>query len=276
MLKRLLLPLLAALSTLAAAEMRVRDVIYMKSGGAAFTMDVVRPAKPNRAGVIFLVSGGWISDHAMIQTFGSDIEREFVKAGFTVFEVVHGAQPRYRVEEIVAQVRSAARFVHAHAADYRVDPGRLGVTGISSGGHLSLMVAGAVGRDVRAVAAIAPPTDLTNWGKPGVLLTDEPMMAMFRPALGLDASTPKEAAEVALKKLSPLSLVNSKFPATLIVHGDTDPVVPLQQGQSFDRALGTLGARHRLVVIPGGGHDEKTFVPGVHDAVRWFRETLLK
>lgn len=153
MLKRLLLPLLAALSTLAAAEMRVRDVIYMKSGGAAFTMDVVRPAKPNRAGVIFLVSGGWISDHAMIQTFGSDIEREFVKAGFTVFEVVHGAQPRYRVEEIVAQVRSAARFVHAHAADYRVDPGRLGVTGISSGGHLSLMVAGAVGRDVRAVAA---------------------------------------------------------------------------------------------------------------------------
>src|SRR5690348_14159664 len=54
-----LLPFLAAL---ASGQTRISDVIYMKSGGAAFTMDVVKPARPNRAAVIFMVSGGWMSD----------------------------------------------------------------------------------------------------------------------------------------------------------------------------------------------------------------------
>src|SRR5579872_3460732 len=89
----LLLPFLAAL---ASAQTRTQDVIYMKAGGAAFTMDVYKPAKPNKAAVVFMVSGGWISDHSMLKGFGPGIEKVFGDAGFTVFEVVHGAQPRYK------------------------------------------------------------------------------------------------------------------------------------------------------------------------------------
>ena len=50
----------------------------MKSGGAAFTMDVVKPAKANKAAVIFMVSGGWISDHAMFKSMMPSIEKPFV------------------------------------------------------------------------------------------------------------------------------------------------------------------------------------------------------
>jgi hypothetical protein len=46
-----------------------------------------------------------------------------------------------------------------------------GVTRINSGGHLALMIAGSADSPVNAVAAIAPPTDLANWGKPGFILT---------------------------------------------------------------------------------------------------------
>src|SRR5215471_18006434 len=133
---------LFVLTTLASAQTRTHDVIYMKGGGAAFTMDVVRPAKPNKAAVVFVVSGGWISDDSMLKTVGPDVEKVFVDGGFTVFEVVHGAQPRYKVAEIVEQVRTAVRFVRAHAADYGIDTNRVGVSGISTGGHLSLMIAG--------------------------------------------------------------------------------------------------------------------------------------
>ena len=79
---------------------------------------------------------------------------------------------------MVEDVRRAVRFVRLHAADYHVDPGALGITSGSSGGHLALMV-GLTGDDgnkdskdlveqqssrVQAIVAWFPPTDLINWG----------------------------------------------------------------------------------------------------------------
>jgi len=273
---RLPIVLLSLLATLASPQTRTQDVIYLKSGGAAFTMDVLRPARPNKAAVVFLVSGGWISDHSMIKSFGADIEKAFADEGFTVFSVVHGAQPRFKVAEIVEQVRTAVRFVHAHADDYGIDTNRVGVSGISSGGHLALMIAGSPESPVNAVAAIAPPTDLANWGKPGFVLTDDPQMAVFQPALGIDPKGPRNEIEAAARKLSPVGLVNPNYPPTLIVHGDDDKVVPLQQAQTMDQALTKAGIDHELAVVPGGGHDDKTFRTGLTKAVQWFKAKLLK
>jgi len=268
--------LLSFLATPASAQSKTQDVIYMKAGGAAFTMDVLRPAKQNKAAVVFVVSGGWISDHSMLKNFEPDIEKVFVHAGFTVFEVVHGAQPRFKVAEIVEQVRTAVRFVREHAADYGIDTNRVGVSGISSGGHLSLMIAGSPDSPVNAVAAISPPTDLANWGKPAFVFTDDPQLAMFVPALGFDSKAPKHDVEALAKQLSPLIYVNAKYPPTLIIHGDSDKVVPLQQAQAMDHALAEAGVEHKLEVIHGGGHDDKTFGPGLMKAIEWFKAKLLK
>ena len=275
MLRRLPIVFLASFAAFASAQSRIQDVIYLKAGGTAFTMDVVKPAKSNHAAIIFMVSGGWISDHSMLKG-GEGMEKAFTDAGFTVFEVVHGAQPRYRVTEIVEQVRAATRFIHAHAADYMVDTNRVGVTGISSGGHLSLMIGCSPDSPVNAVAAIAPPTDLANWGKQDFLLADNPMMSIFNLPLGIDPKAPHTDTVKLLKQLSPITFVNPKFPATLIIHGDDDKIVPLQQGQSMDDALGKFGVKHRLDIIPGGGHDDKTFGPGLIKALEWFKATLLK
>jgi acetyl esterase/lipase len=273
---RLSLGLLSLLATLASAQTQTHDVIYMKAGGTAFTMDVLKPAKPNKAAVVFVVSGGWISDHAMLKSYGPDIEKVFVDGGFTVFEVVHGAQPRFKVAEIVDQVRTAIRFVHAHAADYGIDTNRVGVSGISTGGHLSLMIAASPDSPVNAVAAIAPPTDLANWGRPAFVFTDDPQLATFIPALGFDSRAPKNDVEAMARQLSPIMYVNAKYPPTLIIHGDSDKVVPLQQAQTMDHALAEAGVDHKLEVIRGGGHDDKTFGPGLMSALRWFNAKLLK
>jgi len=268
--------LLPFLATLASAQSRIQDVVYMKSGGAAFTMDIVKPAKPNRAVVIFMVSGGWVSDHSMLKSFAPGIEKAFTDAGFTVVDVVHGAQPRYKVPEIVDQVRTAVRFVHSHASEYGFDTNRVGVTGISSGGHLSLMIAGSADSPVNAVAAIAPPTDLANWGKPSFVFVDDAVLSTFIPAMGIDPKATKSDIEALAKQLSPITLVTAKFPPTLIIHGDDDKIVPLQQAQLMDQALGKAGVDHKLAIVKGGGHDEKTFIPGVMQALDWFRLKLLK
>ena len=274
--KLLPLLLLAFLATPVSVQTRTQDVIYMKTGGMAFTMDVLKPAKPNQAAVVFVVSGGWFSDYSMLQRYEPDIKRVFVDAGFTVFEVVHGAQPRFKVAEIVEQVQTAVRFVHAHAADYGIDANKVGVTGISTGGHLALMIAGSPDCPVNAVAAIAPPTDLANWGKPSFLLIDDPQMAVFAPVLGIDLKAPKDDIEAVAHKFSPITLVNPKYPPTLIVHGDGDKIVPLQQAQAMDQALAKAGVDHKLEVIPGCGHDDKTFGPGLTKALQWFKDKLLK
>lgn len=274
--KLLPLVLLPFLATLASAQTRTQDVVYLDKGGTAFTMDVLKPAKPNKAAVVFVVSGGWFSDHSMLKRYEPDVEKVFADAGFTVFEVLHGAQPKFKVAEIVEQVQTAVRFVHAHAADYGIDTNRVGVTGISTGGHLSLMIAGSPDSPVSAVAAIAPPTDLANWGKPSFLLVDDPPMAVFAPVLGIDPKAPKNDNAARVRKLSPITLVNPKYPPTLIVHGDGDKTVPLQQAQTMDQALAKAGVEHKLEVIPGCGHDEKTFGPGLKKALQWFKDKLLK
>jgi acetyl esterase/lipase len=54
--------------------------------------------------------------------------------------VVHGSQPRFTVEEIIAAIHRAVRFVRSRAESFGIDPGKLGITGSSAGGHLGLMV----------------------------------------------------------------------------------------------------------------------------------------
>jgi acetyl esterase/lipase len=159
--------------------------------------------------------------------------------------------------------------VRSHAAGYGLDSNRIGVSGISSGGHLALMIAGSPDSPVNAVAAISPPTDLANWGKPAFLFTDDAQLAMFLPALGTD---PKASA----RQLSPVTLVDAKYPPTLIIHGDSDRVVPLQQARVMDAALAKAGVAHKLEIIPGGGHDDTTFDPGLVKALQWFNARLLR
>ena len=127
----------------APAQSQVKDVIYGFKEGVALTMDVFKPAKPNGIGVLWMVSGGWVSNHDNIN---AGLAVPFTSRGETVFEIVHGTQPRFPVGDIVKDIRRAVRFVRFHAADYGVDPNKLGISGGSSGGHLSLITASMIAK----------------------------------------------------------------------------------------------------------------------------------
>jgi len=109
--------------------LRRTEVIYGRKFGTALTLDVLQPAKTNGLGVIWVISGGFYSDH-------NGINPPYCKAlldeGYTVFAVVHGSQPRFTVLEIAEDMHRAVRWIRHHAADYSVRPDRLGVTGSSA------------------------------------------------------------------------------------------------------------------------------------------------
>src|SRR5262249_54054186 len=119
---------------------RTQDVIYGRKYGLALTMDVFTPKESNGVGLILVVSGGWFSDTRHIN---AGFAEPFLKRGYTVFEIVHGSQPKFTVDEIVWDVHRAVRFIRHSAKRFKIDPDRLGIYGASAGGHLSLMMGNA-------------------------------------------------------------------------------------------------------------------------------------
>lgn len=277
--------LFVALVSSGFAQERISDQIYMKSGGAAFTLDVFKVANPNAPCVIWLVSGGWVSDHSQISP---DIAKAFNDQGIAVVEVVHGAQPRYTLTDIVPMIKRAVRYVHANATRFGINPNKIGISGGSAGGHLSLMIGGTgdagnpdakdpidrAPSTVNAVGVYMPPTDFMNWGKEAYTPFGDPKMAIFMPAFGVNKDTPRDKAEAIGKLMSPINYVSPKFPPTMIVHGDKDALVPIQQAQSMDAALAKQGVDHTLITIAGGGHDAVTFLGGAQRLIAWFKEKL--
>jgi acetyl esterase/lipase len=118
----------------------IPDVVYGHKDGMALTFDIFKPKMhPNGAAIIFMVSGGWISNYIPPEQAQLRYQ-ELLDAGFTVITLRHGGSPKYLIPEIVADVRRGVRFIRYNAARWGIDPNRLGVYGGSAGGHLSLMI----------------------------------------------------------------------------------------------------------------------------------------
>jgi acetyl esterase/lipase len=250
------------------------DVVYGHKDGLALTFDVHRPAQPNGAGVISIVSGGYQSSVEMSRLIARGLYPPLSAKGFTVFAVRHGSSPRYPMSAIVADTRRAVRFIRQHAREYGVDPDRIGVFGSSAGGQLALLLgttadagdssaSDAVLREssrVAAVVAYFPPTDLIRWGTERI-----------RQAFAAMRLTDAEAAEY-----SPIRSVSSGDAPSLIVHGDADPVVPVVEGETMHAALTKAGVPASFVRIEGAGHGfEGADLERANAAmVRWFDRHL--
>ncbi len=263
---------------------RTEDVIYGRKFGTALTLDVFQPEKPNAAAIIFAVSGGFFSSHDAINAKTYQI---FLDRGYTVFVVVHGSQPKFQIPEITQDMHRAVRFIRHHAAKYGIDPNRLGVTGGSAGGHLSLTLGtqGAKGaadaKDpidressaVQCVACFFPPTDFLNYGQPGEDAVGVGILKGFQPAFGPPSDTPEGRQKLG-KEISPAYFVTSNTPPTLILHGDADKLVPIQQAELFVKRCQEVGANAKLVVKAGQGHGWKNMNDDMPALADWFDEHL--
>ncbi len=274
---------------------RTEDVVYGRKHGMALTMDVIAPKDDaNGAAIVWMVSGGWFSAHEAINPA---YVAEFLKRGYTVFAVVHGSQPRFTIPEAVADVNRAVRYVRHHAADYHVDPARIGVTGASAGGHLSLMLgcAGSIGNPlakdpvdressrVQAVACFFPPTDFFNYGKPGERALGEGVLQGFKAPFDFKEQDPKdkvfrpvdaEKRDEIGRQISPITHASADDPPTLIFHGDADNLVPIQQAEMIVEKLKEAGVEAKLVVKPGAGHGWKDVVKDNAVLADWFDQHL--
>jgi acetyl esterase/lipase len=260
---------------------RQRDVIYGRKGGAALTMDVFTPKKGAKGiAIVHPVSAGWISNQRVMDSplFSFFLE-EPVKRGYTLFAVCHSSQPDFPIPDAIADINLAVRYIRYHAREFGIDPEHIGVFGASSGGHLALMlgVAGdggdphssdAVGRTssrVQAVSCFFPPTDFLNYGEKGKFaFAEDGMLAELRPAIDvrefdkhtkrLERISDREKVEELCRRVSPVTHVSTTAAPTLILHGDADKLVPLQQSEVMVAKLKRAGVSAELRVKKGKPH----------------------
>lgn len=263
------------------------DVVYGQKEGMGLTLDILEPESGRKGiGIVLISSGSWKSSKSNLPEEVAKFRQDhwgmgILHGGFTAFVVRHGSGPRFQVPEMVEDVRRAVRFIRLHAKEYNIDPDHIGITSGSSGGHLALMV-GLTGDDgnpdakdpvervssrVQSIVAWFPPVDLINWGAPdGYKIIEQVRPTLFKEMFGEITDL-----QVQLKSVSPIYFVTPDDPPLLLIHGDKDQTVPVQQSEIMKAKYEEVGLPVKLIVQPGGKH---TYWDGIEkqyaDVEEWF------
>jgi dipeptidyl aminopeptidase/acylaminoacyl peptidase len=264
-----------------------QDVVYAETHGTGLLMDVFTPTgKPNGLAIVDVASGAWFSDRNKIRDHTrAQVYTIFCSRGYVVFAVRPGSRSRYTAAEMDGNVKSAIRYVKAHAGDYKIDASRLGLTGASAGGHLATLVAltpepgkaaaknPTDGQDtaVRAVGVFFPPTDFLDWDGNKTMRLDVLGSLLF--VGGAEGHSEAEIAQAA-KAISPVHRVAKPTVPFLLIHGDADKTVPLSQSQKLVEAINKAGGSAELIVKAGGGHAWLTLPQEVKLLADWFDKQL--
>lgn len=245
-----------------------KDVVYGEVGEQKLKLDVYRKAAPEAGqalpAVIAVHGGGWSGGS---KNDFADLCRGLANEGYVAFSVnyrlVTATGNKYPAQ--IDDVQRAVRWVRSRAAQYGIDPNRIGAVGASAGGHLVSLLGTMETRDnsdaalanyssrVNCVIDLFGPSDLTvptlkdQWPTEGMMAI---AMALVTNFLG---KKPDEAPEI-YRDASPITHIDKKTVPFLIFHGTADPLVPLDQSQRFYDALKKAGIEAQFIKFEGEGH----------------------
>ena len=277
------------------------EIIYGHKDGMALTMMMLVPkAKSNGKAIISVLSGNWVSSERMREGF-STRPNMYTEKGYTVFGVMVGCQPRYAIPDEIIDLKRAVRFIRYNAKQYGIDPAKIGITGSSSGAHLSLMIATAnditdtksndpvdkVSSRVQAAAVFYPPTDFINYGgentsgtinQAGLVLSGVAAAFDFKrwndtTRTFVSITDTKKRLEIA-RDISPINSVTADDPPVLIIHGDKDYLVPKQQAESIIAKFKEVKVISHLIIKEGGSHGWPNRDVEENNFVDWFDKYL--
>jgi acetyl esterase/lipase len=235
----------------------IRDLPYVPDAGPRQRLDLYLPtqAGPPRPLIAYIHGGAWRAGSK-----DACPARNLIPLGYAAASIEYRFSQDAPFPAQIEDCKAAIRWLRAHAREYNLDPKRIGVWGASAGGHLVALL-GVTGHvsdfdtgpnldqssAVQCVVDFFGPTDFLHYGDPAKL--DTPGNAVDQ-LLGGPVATHQALAQSA----SPVYFVKADAAPFLILHGDRDPLVPLQQSQELNADLQKAGVESTLRVIPGGGH----------------------
>lgn len=265
------------------------NVVYQSLVGyRPTTLDLFLPPPKgarNRAHplVVYVHGGGFVGGGPRRSSAFADwpkVLASIAAEGYVVATVSYRFAGEAPFPAQIQDVKAAIRFLRANAARYGIDPTRAVIFGQSAGGHLAALAALTCG-----VAALEPParvvpnapnvevrastaagadtvSDCVQGGVAWFGVHDFARQFVATASAGGDSSWMKRfagcdaagCADEKLRAASPTSYVDAKDPPMLLMHGDADTTVRLEQSQELDAALRKAGVESRLTVVPSVGH----------------------
>lgn len=232
----------------------VRDLSYVTNGHAKQKLDLYLPKRGDKLPlIVWIHGGGWEAGdkenpRAIILTRDGK---------YAVASINYRLSKDARFPAQIEDCKSAIRWLRANSAKYRLDPQRIGVIGQSAGGHLSALLgtSGDVKQfdqgdnkqfssKVQAVCDICGPTDISLYGRSR---SDDLLGRLF--------GGPIQDNRAQVQLANPMAHIGKQIPPFLIIHGDKDPIVPIEHSRLFEQSLKKAGGTVTLRVVAGAQHD---------------------
>ncbi len=276
--------LITALPALA-QQQEFRDVVYASPNGHDLGLDIYMPDGVAFPPLVVQVHGGaW--------RFGSKdggVPMEFVENGYAVASLDFRASTDAPFPAMVHDIKAAVRFLRAKAGDYGYDADRIAITGASSGAHLAQVVGVSNGHpalegdlgdyldtssDVQAILSYFGASDLIV-----ILSQSTPFgLGVREPALELLLGALPDANPELAKLASPVYLVDAVDPPLMLLHGDMDPQMPINQSLNMLGAYKSAGLDVTFEPVHGAVHGGPGFFDTEHlaNALAFLERTIGK
>jgi acetyl esterase/lipase len=261
-------------------QVPITDINYAGDTTVSHRMDIYLPneVKEMYPAVILIYGSAFFGNdmkHIAFETLGEQL----LEGGFAVVAINHRSSREAIFPAQIHDVKAAIRFIRANAFEYQIDTSFIGITGYSSGGHLSAFIgtSGKVGEftigkeqvDLEGTIGIYPHFSssvdaVVNWfGPTDFLIMDSCGSSMSHNAPDSPESVfvggPIQENQVKVTLANPITYVDSYDPPFLIFHGDKDPLVPHCQSELLFQELQEKGVSSQLVIIPEAGHGPGVF-----------------
>jgi acetyl esterase/lipase len=216
-----------------------------------------------RPAVIWLHGGGWLAGEPLAGTaLTGDRDRllaRMARHGYVMVGLTYRLSGEARFPAAVEDVKAAVRWLRANAASYHIDPRRIAVWGASAGGYLAALTGVTCGvADLEGQGANAGQSScvqaVIDWFAPidfQVLLAQPGPNDAVKRFLGCEDQCPAAL----LQRSNPLNYIKADAPPFLIMHGDADVLVPMEQSRLLWQGLKARGVAARLETVPGANHE---------------------
>ncbi|MBG6247880.1 MULTISPECIES: pectin acetylesterase PaeX [Symbiopectobacterium] len=207
------------------------------TGIRAPEITVYAPEKPNGMGI--LVTPGGAYQRVVLDKEGSDLAPYFNAQGYTLFVMTYrmpGESHKEGADAPLADAQRALRTLRAQAANWKLNPQRIGVMGFSAGGH----VAASLGTQFdRAVTPAQDDIDRLS-AHPDFMVLMYPVISM-RDDIGHTGSRKQllgqHPDEAGIVRYSPDHHVTAQTLPTFLVHAVDDPSVSVENSMVMFSAL---------------------------------------
>ena len=257
-----------------------KDVNYAGDDLKAHNLDIYLPKTQQEAYkvIVAIYGSAWFANDAKPFAFMS-LGQPLIDAGFAVVCINHRSSGDAKFPAQIQDVKAALRFIRAHAAEYKLDTSFVGITGFSSGGHLSALAGVTNGMNSRTEGDTTLDLEGTIGGNTNYSSKVDAVVDWFGPVdmahmenceTVKDAQSPEAALIGAapadrpdlISLISPITYVahnSAQLPRFLVFHGDADSVVPHCQSVFFSEELKKAGRLEEFITVPDGQHGPVTF-----------------